>query len=106
MMDVVATTEVSMHRIADADPQGRDVTVIVIAIVRTPAVACAVPMGVDMYVIILVTVLKDEAVVRETTVVIRETKATATVPPNKTGSAAIILMTTIFTLISTSPFSQ
>ena len=103
VMIIIVAMEVPIYRIAEADPQGRDVTVIVIVTVRTPTVACAVPMGVDMYVIILVIVLKDEAVIQKAAVAIQESKATMTTP-SKQDRVGDSFDDNSFHIISISPF--
>ena len=76
VMIIVVTIGLPIYRIAEADPQGKDMTAIVIVTVRS--VAYVVPMDVDMFVVIWVIVLKDEAVIQKAAVAIQESKATMT----------------------------
>ena len=50
VMIIIVTMGVPIYRIAEADPQGKGMTAIVIVTVRN--VACVVPMDVDMFVVI------------------------------------------------------
>ena len=75
---IIVATGLPIYRIAEADPQGKDTTAIVIVTVRS--VAYVVPMDVDMFVVIWVIVLKDEAVIQKAAAAIQESKATMTTP--------------------------
>ena len=81
VMIIIVTIGLPIYRIAEADPQGKDTIAIVIVTVQS--VAYVVPMDVDMFVVIWVIVLKDKAVIRKAAAVIRESKATMTIPSNQ-----------------------